>query len=402
MTEPGLGTPGQPGRARRSRWFRIGRIAVVVVAVLAVVFYAAGGWYFSGQIHSGGLRVNPGTVKMDLRVTHVDNGTITLRELEGRDTALRSGEVYGLKWGAGYAQVSGAPTATGADVTRRFTLLTGSPPTVGMPAGLARDAYPDDPTVALGRPVQQVSFISPLGGMPAWFVAGTSDTWAVLVHGVTASRTEMLRMMRTTVHAGMPSLDIAYRNDTGAPADPSHRYQYGRTEWRDLDGAVQYALAHGAHSVVLVGASMGGGIIAAFMQHSPHAGSVTALALDAPMVSFSRAVNLAASRKALPVLGLPVPDSLTWTAKRIAAVRYDLNWSAGDYLRDTGRDRVPTLLFHGDADTRVPISGSATLAAEQPDHVSFVVTHRAGHLESWNTDPQRYDRLLAQFLHTHA
>jgi pimeloyl-ACP methyl ester carboxylesterase len=374
---------------------------VIALSVLAAVFYLAGGWYFSGQIYSSGLKVDPSSVTLDLRVDSIGPGTITLRERAGHDDALRSDMVYGLKWETGFGQVSGAPSGTGAVVTRTFTLLTGTAPNPGDAAGLSRDAYPDDPAVALGRPVEEVSYASPLGAMPAWYVPGTSSTWAVLVHGWTASRTEMLRMMRTTVRVGLPSLDISYRNDAGAPADPSHTYQFGRTEWRDLEAAVEYARAHGAQAVVLVGASMGGALVAAFMQHSSEAHLVSALVLDAPMLSFSRVVDLAASQKSLPVLGVALPSSLTWVAKQFAALRYDLDWSALDYVRDTRWDRKPTLLLHGDADTRVPISVSKILAGEASGYVRFVVTRGAGHLESWNTNPTRYDRLLAEFLNHH-
>lgn len=384
--------------ARRVRLLRLG---IITVVVLATVFYLGGGWYFSGQIASTALKVDPATVSLDLRVQRVGGGSITLRE-DDRHDALHADEVYGLKWATGYGQISGAATAAGKDVTRRFTLVSGTAPLSGAAAGLDRDAFPDAPAVVLGRPVQSVSYSSPLGPMPAWFVNGTSSTWAVLVHGWTASRTEMLRAMRTTVRYGLPSLDITYRNDRGVRTDPSHRYQYGRTEWRDLEAAVGYAQTHGARAVVLVGASMGGGIVASFMERSSRAGIVTALVLDAPMLSFSRAVNLAASRRNLPVVGISVPYSLTWTAKAIAGIRYDLDWSAVDYLDDTEWDGVPTLLFHGDADTRVPISGSAYLARSRPDQVTFVVTHGAAHLESWNRNPSRYDSTLLQFLTAHA
>jgi hypothetical protein len=44
---------------------------------------------------------------------------------------------------------------------------------------------------------------------------------------------------------------MQYRNDADVPEDTSWRYQYGRTEWRDLEGAVQHALDHGATGVTL-------------------------------------------------------------------------------------------------------------------------------------------------------
>lgn len=399
--EPGQAAPVSRSPERR-RWWRTLRWVAVGLTLLAVVFYSAGGWYFAGQIESGALRVDPGSVDRNLQVTSVATGTITLHEKDGRVAALHTDEVYGLQWDSGYGQLSGPVKQSGKDVTRTFRLLDGTSPRSGATAGVSRDAFPDDPSVSLGRTVQHITYQSPLGVMPAWFVPGTSSTWAVLVHGWTASRTEMLRLMRLTVDLGLPSLDITYRNDAHVPADPTHRYQFGRTEWRDLDAAVRYAEVHGAQSIALIGASMGGGVIASFMQHAPRARLVRMMILDAPMLSLSRVVNLAASRRSLPVIGIRVPYSLTWTAKRIAALRYEINWSTLDYLHNTKWVRVPTLVFHGDADTRVPLSGSRALARAQSDRVTLVVVHGANHLESWNRGPANYERQVSDFLRWHA
>jgi uncharacterized protein len=146
----------------------------------------------------------------------------------------------------------------------------------------------------------------------------------VLVHGWRAGRTEPLRLLGPVLDAGMPALVIGYRNDEGAPADPSGFYRFGATEWRDLDSAVGYALAHGARDVVLFGVSMGGGVAAAFLENSAHAAAVSGLVLDAPLLDFQRTVDHGAAQRELPVVGGPIPGPLSWTAKTIAGWRYGI------------------------------------------------------------------------------
>lgn len=371
---------------------RLVRLLTALVVVVLVLLLA-GGWYFSGQLNADGLAVHPGRVEDDLTVVAVSGASITLREKGERVDDLHADGTYGVTWATGFGQVTGR-----GGPTRPFRLVSGTLPAVGASVGLDNDAFPADPRVALGGTVRDVTFTSPAGTFPAWFVPGRSRTWVVLVHGKGASRTEMLRMMQVPVRLGLPSLDIAYRNDAGVPLDPSHRYRYGRTEWRDLEAAVDHAVAQGAQHVVLVGASMGGGIVASFMEHSPRASLVTGLVLDSPLLSFSRAVDLGASERELPLVGLPLPGALTWTAKRLASLRYGVDWHAVDYLDDTRWVRVPTLLVHGTGDSTVPVSGSVDLARAQPGRVTFERVPGVEHVEAWNHDPARYDAQLTAFL----
>ena len=136
-----------------------------------------------------------------------------------------------------------------------------------------------------------------------------------------------------------------YRNDTGAPEDPSGKLRYGLTEWRDLEAAVQYALDSGATDVVLAGYSMGGGVIMAFLQRSKLRDDVRAVILDAPMLDFSATVDDNASREE-DVPGVPLPSSLTAVAKQIAAWRFGVEWDQLNYLANGGealRRAVPDL-----------------------------------------------------------
>jgi pimeloyl-ACP methyl ester carboxylesterase len=382
------------------------RRLVLGALLLLLVFHAGGGWYFSGQIRTDALEVKTYPDENNLRVSPIAFGTLSIQSRDDDELEmLRAPSTFGVEWKGGYGRVSGPVVSEAADrVVRRFEVVSGDPPADGTTANLDLAAFPDDPETALGPGVREVEYTSPRGRFPAWFVAGgtgpqtqrQSGTWAILVHGKGGSRTEMLRMARATVAAGLPSLDITYRNDEGLPRDRSNHYQFGRTEWRDLQGAVAHAARHGAERVVLGADSMGGAIVAAYLEHrepDTKQPEVVGLVLDAPMLDFSETVRFGARQIELPLLG-PVPDSLTWTAQRMAAARYDLDWDALDYLDDTSWLEVPTLLFHGTADTTVPLSTSRELAEDHPGKVTLVETEGVEHVRSWNADPQAYDTLV--------
>jgi pimeloyl-ACP methyl ester carboxylesterase len=93
--------------------------------------------------------------------------------------------------------------------------------------------------------------------------------------------------------------------------------RYGLTEWQDLAAAAQYALGHGARRLLLVGYSMGGAIVISFLERSPLAGRVAGVVVDSPMTDFGRAVDHGASRQTLPLVGLPLPQSLTDVSRQL-------------------------------------------------------------------------------------
>lgn len=389
---------------------RLLRRLLLVVLLLVLVMYAAGGWYFAGRIRSDGLDVKPYPVERHLTLSAPSGATVSIRSSDASETKmLRAPSTFGLKWKGGYGRVSG-PVVSQADgrVVRRLEIVTGKPPADGTRAELDLVAFPDDPRIALGPKVSEVTYSSPSGSpggrFPAWFVRGNGGdhrTWAILVHGKGGSRMEMFRMARATRDAGLPSLDITYRNDEGRSRDPSGYYQYGLTEWRDLRGAVAYAAAHGAERVVLGADSMGGGIVASYLRHRADgkmAGpEVVGLVLDAPMLDFGETVSFGARQLELPVVG-HVPQSLTWTAKLIAGTRYGIDWDALNYLTDTSWLRVPALVFHGTGDKTVPVATSRELAKDKPDLVTLVETKGVEHVRSWNADPPAYDAAVSTFV----
>ncbi len=371
-----------------------------VLALLVLLVLGGGGWYYAGEISAGALEVAPAprTLQPEVVVESTSGDRVVLQRTDAvdGDDPLRSGETVGLVWDGGAGVLSGAAAvADDGSVERALELVDGAAPPPGTPADLRGEVW-TDPRAAHGVDFEEVAVDCPGGTCPAWFVPGDSTTWMLFVHGKGASRTEGLRALGPAVDAGLPSLLITYRNDPEAPADPSGRYGYGATEWRDLEAAVRYAVDAGAERVVLYGASMGGAVVAGFLERSAEAEVVSGVVLDAPMLDLSATVEHGAAQRDLPVVG-GVPDVLTGTAQWIAGWRYDLDWAAVDHLPADWLE-VPALVFHGTDDDLVPISTTDALAADRPDLVTAVRVPGAGHVRAWNADPAGYERQVADLI----
>jgi uncharacterized protein len=372
---------------------------VAVVLVLVLAFFLGGGWLYSGEIRDGALASKPpDPPALQSQVMAVGDHSITLARDPVSPPELTLPGTWGLRWADGYGRL-GAIRALGADrVERVFSRLEGTPPRVGERSAVDGYAWPADPSLAAGRPARDITYPSPLGPAPAWLVDGRRDTWVILVHGYNAARTETLRTLATVTRLGYPALAVTYRNDPGAPRTPDGLRRWGATEWRDLEAATRYAVGHGAGGVVLAGYSMGGAVVTSFLLSSPLASRVRGVVLDAPALDLGTVVDNGAADRDLPVLGTPVPPALTEVAKGIAGLRYHLDWGQLDYVDRAGRLTAPMLVFHQTGDPTVPVAISEALAAARPDLVTLERFGGDGHVQSWNVDRPRYERVLRAFL----
>ncbi len=281
---------------------------------------------------------------------------------------------------------------------RRYDHLTGSRPDAGDQVDIEAAAFPSDPETAFGLDYGEVRYRSELGLTPAWLVPGSRSTWVVFVHGLNASRREALRLLGPVAREGFPALVISYRNDPQAPKTENGLRDWGRSERRDVEGAVRYALNHGASQVALVGYSMGGALVASFLYESQLADKAVGAVLDAPALNLGEVIRTEARRRTLPSLGTPIPSPLPQLAKTLTTVRYGLDWDRVDYVERADELSVPALVLHGTADETVPIETSAAFANAQPDLVTLLRFPRAGHVEAWNVEPSRYERRVLGFL----
>lgn len=362
----------------RRRW----AVVAAIVLVVALAIGAAVSWHFSDAVlvpdHSDW---EPRATVEALRPDRV--------VLERSTDTERPG-VYGLEWQGGRA-IAGPITGEDEDsVTRRLRDVDGYL-VPGMEVAIDANVWAGDPREAFGLRSRTVPVRGELGTMPAWFVPGRGDTWAIFVHGINATPQTGLRLVPALHRAALPTLLITYREDLGAPASPDGYHHMGLTEWRDLEAAARYAFAHGASRLVLIGYSMGGAIVAQFMERSALAPRVAGLVLDAPVLDWSETISYNATRMGFPgFAAAPV--------KWAVGARIDADWDSLDALQHSDDFELPILLFHGEDDEVVPIATSDDFAAELPRWVTYFRVPEAGHTESWNVDPGLYDRRLEDFV----
>ena len=265
------------------------------------------------------------------------------------------------------------------------------------------------PQTAHGLPTEEVEISSPVGPMPAWLVRpdeaagsvpGQEDTWAILVHGHGSARGEALRVIPLLHRLGLTSLTITYRNDVGAPASADRMHHLGSAEWEDTEAAIEYAVAQGARRLVLVGWSMGGGIVLRTSVRSAHRDRIAALVLDSPAVDWQDILvyHATALKAPAPMRRLALWMMTSSIGARMVRLHEPLalhEMTPAYYGRHL---RHRTLLFHALDDATVPPGPSRHLAALRPDLIEFEPFEGASHTREWNRDPARYERLLADFL----
>ena len=384
------------GDAPLSRARKIQTIFVVAVLLLLAVYLAAG-WYYSGEIEETAFIVDHEEDPFDLRVASVAGGRITLETTTETDSDGRWDKpgLWGLESTDTYNQVGKILNASEDSVVRELTAL-GPLPLVGDAVRINSSTYPGDPLSAHGIEFREIGIPAILGTFPAWLTLGESDTWIILVHGKGSDRRAFLRMLPMFVEKGYPTLTITYRNDPGLPLSPTGYYQYGADEWEDVEAAATFALAAGAKDLVLVGQSMGGGIVASFLYNSAVAHRVNGAILDGPALNFDALVDYGATQRR--ILVLPLPGALTGLAKFLATLRFGVDFDKLNYLKRAEELSAPILLFQGSEDLSVPESLSAQFKDARPDLVEYHPFEGAVHVGSWNLDPERYEDAVQSFL----
>nr|WP_312856806.1 alpha/beta fold hydrolase [Arthrobacter mobilis] len=261
-------------------------------------------------------------------------------------------------------------------------------------------AYPDP--AAAGLPSEEVRIAVEGGEAPAWLVPAEHDgrTWAIMVHGRGATRTEGLRAVPAARRLGLASLLISYRNDGEAPHAPDRRYGLGMTEWRDVEAAIGFALARGAEDVVLFGWSMGAAVSLQAADQSVYRDRIRALVLDAPVINW---IDVLAYQARLNRIPETVGRFSQWlisnrAGRLLTGLAAPVDLKMMDWVSRSDHLAVPTLILHSELDDFVPYGPSAELAERNPELVTFERFSSPGHTKEWNVEPERWERVVAGWL----
>ncbi len=267
---------------------------------------------------------------------------------------------------------------------------------------IINDAFTPDPG-ALVVPdgdyeLVEVTYLSTIGEMDAWYLPAPGTTWVIHVHGLNNTPAEAEPLFSPLQQAGYPQLSITYRNDENQPADPSGFHQYGATEWEDLFGAVDFARDNGASDIVFAGYSTGASHALSYVfRHNfdDIAGVIT----DSGNIDLGSTIDFRGSQENLPMIPISVPPTMSWVAKFFTSLRIDVNWKSLDYIEKAERSlRVPVLAIHGTDDDSIPIEQSIALEEVNPELVDLLAIEGAGHVESFETDFDTYIAAVLDFL----
>jgi uncharacterized protein len=354
-------------------------LTILLLLLIGIVSIAGISWYMSNRLLHR-TRVTP---SFRIPVTDIQAKTVTLQQT----TNTKRPGVFGITGPDGQAIIGPILSSETETVTRELIHSTGN--FSNTKVAWNTTVYGGALKNLLKLTITDVIIPGALGNMPAWYVPGKRDTWAILVHGATGTREQGLRSFKTLAELGFPILAITYRNDDDAPSSPDGLTSLGDTEWQDLEASVKYALSQGAQHLLLYGWSLGGTIVNTFLDRSSYRASVQAAVLDSPILNWSTTLEALAKKNVLP-------SFIARVTERIISIRTGIHFNTLNQVEQEQR-QIPILLFHGVSDTTAPITISDAFASTH----SNVTYHRipdAEHTQCWNANPQMYEAELSSFL----
>jgi pimeloyl-ACP methyl ester carboxylesterase len=398
---------------------------IYFLAFIILIGLGGAGWYFSGLIYSVGLNPeftdsgNVGTAEDRVKIHSINSSTITFNIEEEQWGYLYENGLYGIIGQNGEAvagkilsinenlvtreliQING--TLVEGDLIRDTALIVKNEDTNKYKI-LGSSSWSGQVSEGVYTPksvadlyFKTVTYTSELGDFPAYLTDDGDKGIVIFVHGFRGDyKREVFAMVRSAEFAenGYRSMIISYRNDRGLPQDPSGIFQYGVTEWKDLDSAIEKARTL-TDNIVLFCISGGGGPCSSWLGSAENQNQVSGVIYEAPVISFWESVEINGESR------FPwVPSSLFSYFKIFTEIRYGVDFDSMDFRYDLIESQIPALLFHGDDDEWVPVSMSDFIASNRDYKYTYKRYENVGHVTAWNADPEDYQTTIKEFLNS--
>ncbi|UKA68350.1 alpha/beta hydrolase [Arthrobacter sp. FW306-05-C] len=379
----------------------LGPLALAAVCASSISFLGAA--YFARRV------VVPSTTRReDLCIRQVFSGEDGSLRIELPATPLtRAPGRYSLWFGNGKGHACIGPVVdeeTNKETVIRLVERVDSGDLRSATAGIwSGYAYSEPGQLSL--PFEEVEIQVDGGTAPAWKfaprVAGpVSSLWAIHAHGLGGKRSGALRGVPVASRLGITSLVVSFRNDGEAPPSNDSRYSLGQNEWLDVEGAIRYAVDHGAVRLVLFGWSLGGSMALRAANLSAHADRIIGLVLVAPVLDWAETLTSNGSASGLPEAiaraGLRLLSSNA--GRWVTGLNQSIDLSALDWVSRAGDLNTPTLILHGINDKSTPVAVSERFAELRPDLVQLVRFDVPGHSLEWNADTEKWESSVTGFL----
>jgi len=364
------------------RW--TGTAVLIGIGMMALVLFGVA-WLSANQIRSDVLLPVADDRPYDIEVLRTPPARMVIA---GSEDPPRGG-TWGFETEGTYTQLTSLISRTETETEWAATSY-GEETMVGATGRVDVDAFPVDPTEAFGLGFDDVRAPGDLGPLPAWLIDGRRSTWVIIAHGKgTDSRTQALRMIPSLVESGYPVLVVSYRNDDGAPEDPSGLRSWGLTEWRDLEAAIRLAEREGAQDYILVGHDLGAEVVSTFLHESDQVSRVRGVVFDSPVLDLAGSLNYNSG---------PVATMVGELGQQMARLRFDMEWDELDQVARADQFDVPILALHGAHDAVAPIAITEAFVAARPDIARLIRFEQGAHGDLWNVDRSRYETEILSFL----
>ena len=362
------------------------RVVLIIAAVFGLVWFVMS-WVHANDIRSTFLIPGPAMDGYPLSVSSNEAGRVTA----DRTTESEREGLWGLEGEGAYAQISTIVRLDAETVERGVKTLEGEfrP---GDAARIDADAFAGDPFTAHRIAWEEIVIPSEIGPHPGWFVDGRRATWMVFVHGRGDDRLdESLRIIPSLVEQGFPVMVITIRNDVGATASESGMRMWGLEEWRDVDEAVRLGIRKGARDFVLIGSGFGSAIVSSFLHESDQIGAVRGVVLDSPVVDLEESVIRWSQDSGTPRI-------VGWLGRRLATVRFGMEWDLLDQVERASEFDVPMLILHGGEDPVTPPESVELFVEAVEPLAQRQRFEQGGHADLWNIDQFRYESAIRSWL----